>query len=278
MSDTGSHEDKASLKHLDNTRYTAVGRCIYCGTVDNLTDEHIMPLALNGTAILPHSSCRGCAKITGRFEQIVLRGPFWPVRVFRDLKSRTKHKDAPSALSLRAVRNGRDDTIELPIGEYPFLLHFPLFPPPAYLGNSNYSNGILMSGLASVLFGPRPDDVAAQLGATEIKLPSTYQPVAFAQMLAKIAYAMAVAERETDQLDGECFVLSSILGTTDEIGRFVGTLTKPFEKHADQLHRVSLHRDTEKGLLVGEVQLFADSETPSYGIILGKLRPPKNAK
>lgn len=134
-------------------------------------------------------------------------------------------------------------------------------------------SGILVSGVVSVLFGPRPDDVAKALGASEVKIKSDSQPVAFALMIAKIAYAFAFAEGAINDIDGESFVLPSILGRSDDIGRWVGTLTQPIETRAGQLHRIVINYDRDKGLLIAEVRLFADSETPSYGVVLGKLRP-----
>ena len=263
----------APVKILNQKVYPAVEHCIYCGATDRLETEHILPFGLSGTASLPKSSCRECATITGSFEQTVLRGPFWPIRVYRELKSRTKHRNSPSTLPISLVRNGTEQTVELKINEYPMLLHFPLFVPPAYLSQTpDYKAGITMTEVASVLFGPRPEDVAKALGATQLKLSANYQPVAFARMIAKIAYAFAVAEGAAGDLEGESFVLPAILGKTDEIGRWVGTLTKPYETHREFLHRIEFHYEKERKLLFGEVQLFSDSQTPSYGVVLGKLK------
>lgn len=261
------------IKALNDRNYPPVGRCIYCGTTEQLEKEHILPFGLSGTAVLPQSSCRDCASITGSFEQKVLRGPFWPVRVYRDLKSRRKHRDAPATLPMTVVRNGEEQTIELGIDAFPLLLHFPKFAPPVYLTQSpDYKSGIVMTGFVSINFGPRPDDVAKSLGVTKLKLSDNYQPVPFARMIAKIAYAFATAEQAIQDLEGKPFILPAILGQKDEIGRWVGTLTKPLESHESKLHRIEIHYDRDKGLLIGEVQLFADSQTPSYGVILGKLK------
>ena len=268
--------DDTNKKVLNGTSYPKVGRCIYCGTTSDLEKEHILPFGLSGTSTLPKSSCRSCATITGAFEQIVLRGPFLPVRVYRNLKSRTIHRDAPKTLPLTFVRDGKEQTLDLKIEDYPTLLLFPVFAPPAYLsGNPEYSNGILVSGVAPVLFGPRPDDVAKLLGASEVKITSDSQPVSFARMIAKIAYSFAFAEGAMNDIEGDSFVLPSILGKTDDIGRWVGTLTKPIKKHVGQLHHIVIYNEEDKGLLSAEVRLFADSETPSYVVILGKLKTEK---
>ena len=71
---------------FDAHRFPRVGKCIYCGSTDKLTDEHVLPLGLSGTAVLPDASCTERAKITGKVEQDVLRGPMQQVGVFRGSK------------------------------------------------------------------------------------------------------------------------------------------------------------------------------------------------
>jgi len=135
------------MKDFGKVSYKPVGHCIYCGAIENLQREHIIPFGLSGTGVLPKSSCRNCAKITRGVEEDVLRGPMWSVRVFRQLKSRRKHREAPKTEQLTVIKNGKEQVIELPLEEYPILLHFPVFPMPAYLNKAQYINGIrLVSG------------------------------------------------------------------------------------------------------------------------------------
>jgi hypothetical protein len=54
-------------------------------------------------------------------------------------------------------------------------------------------------------------------------------------------------------------------------------LTKPVEVHPSLLHRIEIHSDLEARLLFAEVQLFSDSQTPSYGVVLGKLMSARRA-
>lgn len=260
------------LSSIDNKVYRPVGRCIYCGAADHLEKEHILPFGLSGTAILPKSSCRACASITGNTEQSLLRGAFWPLRVFRDLKSRSKHRDAPKTFPMYVEKSGVLELIELPIDELPIILHFPLFAPPAYISGAPLKAGIDVSGLATVHFGQTPREVANAHGTLKLQFEQSQKPVDFARMIAKIAYSFAVAEGAVDDMEGTSFVLPAILDRPNEIGQWVGTLTDPIQSHPGQLHRIIIHHDVDRGLLCGEVQLFADSETPSYGVILGKLR------
>src|SRR5687768_9904325 len=106
--------------------YAPVGRCIYCNKVDDLRREHIIPYALGSNIFLPKATCGKCAKITGKFEQQVMRGPMWPVRVLRKLQSRTKHNEAATTEQLMIVKDGEERLVELPLEEFPILLPFPI--------------------------------------------------------------------------------------------------------------------------------------------------------
>jgi hypothetical protein len=131
--------------------------------------------------------------------------------------------------------------------------------------------GIDLSGVASILFGGKsPSDLAKELGVQSISLDIEHCPAEFARMLAKIAYAMAIAVDAVGDLAEPCPVLPSILGEEDDIGRWVGTHTGPIRKYAGVGHRVRIYKSSQ-ALLMGDVQLFADSETPSYGVVLGRL-------
>jgi hypothetical protein len=134
----------------------------------------------------------------------------WAVRVYRALQSRTKHRDAPSTFPLTIFRKGKEKVIDVPLKEYPILLQFPIFPPPAFLNPNGYANGILVSGVATVSFGPSPIEVAKRHKASSIKMSQSIQPVAFARVFAKIAFAMAAAERILERIDGDCLALPSI--------------------------------------------------------------------
>jgi hypothetical protein len=257
-------------RDLGQVTYPPVGRCIYCSRTDDLRSEHILAFGLSGTAILPKASCGNCAKITGRLEEMVLRGPMWPLRVFRDLKSRTKHKDAPKTLPITVIRSGEESIVDLPIDEYPILLMFPIYVPPAFLSPEGYQQGITFSRHATVSFGARPEEVAAKLGAQQVRIEQKYCIAEFARVIAKIAYALAFAEGAVDTLESAPAVIPAILGHSDEIGRWVGTFAPP-KAHPGELHRLILHR--RDGLVIAEVQLFADSEPPSYGVILGRHTP-----
>lgn len=253
--------------------YAAVGRCIYCNATEQLGREHIVPFALGGSAVLPAASCQACATITGKFEQEVLRGPMWAVRSLRRLQSRTRHSDAPTTERVEVVRGGVRSYVDLPIEKCPLILHFPRFAPPRFL-SGKFGTGIDISGIDSILFGPHPEQTLKELAGEQISFGGgDYKYVPFARMIAKIAYSMAVASGAAIHLDGPSPVLPSLLGESDDIGQWVGTAVGPSRKYPGLLHRIALDRNADQGLLLAEVQLFSDSDTPTYVVVLGPLKP-----
>lgn len=260
------------MEDLDKVTYPPVGKCIYCGNTRNLQREHIIPYALGSNAFLPKGTCQNCAKITGYFEQEVLRGSMWAVRVIRKLKSRTKHKDAPRTELLTITKGGRDQKVELPLDEFPILLSFPIFPLPGYQDPDGYTQGIRITGNVTIRFGPPPETVLTRFGATSLKITQNDKPTSFARMIAKIAYSMAYANRTLETIRDNSVVIPSILGTQDDIGFWVGTLPVSLEAQSGLLHRISFIQDIKLGLLLSEIQLFADSQTPRYIVILGSLK------
>lgn len=263
--------DSVVTKKLDGKVFAPIGFCIYCGRSEDLTDEHILPFGLSGTAILPKSSCRDCAKITGNIEQILLRGPMWPVRLYRKLKSRTKHSEAPTTYPLTIMHGDEEEPLELPLNEYPILLHFPIFPVPGYLEHSDYVRGIKLVGTRTISFGPRAEDVVRKYKGTGLKVTQNSKPVEFARVIAKVAYSWAVAEGTLEWIGGESFVRSAILGSSEDIGRWVGTVGGVYNKDP-ALHGVILRHDNRRRVLIAEVRLFADSQAPAYCVVLGGLR------
>lgn len=88
---------------IPTQRFPAVEKCIYCDGASGLTDEHVIPLGLNGPFILPKATCEVCADVTKRIEDHLLRGPFQSVRAVLDMPTRRK-RQRPSTFMLTAVR------------------------------------------------------------------------------------------------------------------------------------------------------------------------------
>lgn len=179
------------IEDMARVQYGHVRCCIYCGATSNLTREHIVPFGLSGTAVLPSASCPTCRNATSAFETAVLRGPMRDVRIHRRLRSRSKFHGAALTGRVEIVRAGISETVELPLHQFPILLHFPTFERPGFLVSRDVI-GVNITGITSISFGADPTDVLRSLGAESIRLNSRLDhPIAFARMIAKIGYATA---------------------------------------------------------------------------------------
>jgi hypothetical protein len=265
--------DPTGIRDMTRTQYSPANRCIYCGAEDDLTREHTVPYGLNGRTVIPAASCRECTKKTGAFERKVLRGAMRSIRVLHGFQSRSKHEGAARRQSVPILRDGVQHEVQIPLEEAPIMLYFPEFAPPGIVTGKS-GTGIDLTGVASVCFGPDPEEFARKLGAEGITLESPpYEPVPFAKMLAKIGFATAYAEGALKRVREPFPVVPAIMGETNDIGRWVGTMTGPYRRYPGLLHQIALHEDRDRGLLVAEVQLFASSGAPSYGVVIGTLQP-----
>lgn len=253
--------------------YDPVRECIYCGAeADNLGKEHIIPRGLGGTYILPRACCSDHDQ---EFEGIVLRGPMWNVRSFRRIPSRNPDK-MPDETEVVVVQEDEEEEEVLPLEDSPVVLYLPGFEPPGHLTGNEPDGAIATSKLFTLVYGRNPEDVAAEYAeerdADRIEITQEYRPVAFARMIGKIGYSYAVAELGLDAFS-EVYPVSDILGERDKIGRWVGIhpLKSP-EPRGGGLHRLALVRPEGSDEVVAEVQLLSDGQTPTYLVVVGKLR------
>jgi len=167
--------------------------------------------------------------------------------------------------------DGAERTIDAPLDEAPVAFFFPVFAAPAVVSPQGYSRGVRVRGSAMVAYGNEHQTIVAREGAKSFRMSQTTTPVAFARMIGKIAYAMAFADGSLQRLSKVYPIVSSILGETDEIGRWVGSYSEHPVKRPGLLHHLVAREHRDLGLLVYEVQLFADSQAPLYSVVLGTL-------
>src|SRR5205814_3072492 len=72
-------------------QWPIIGECIYCGSTDDLTNEHIVPFGLSGTVGLVKASCKSCAAATSAIEGRLLRGHWRAYRKLLGLKTRSDY-------------------------------------------------------------------------------------------------------------------------------------------------------------------------------------------
>jgi hypothetical protein len=176
------------------------GCCIYCGAssatgyVKPLTAEHVVPLALKGDLILQEASCERCQTITGKTEQLALRGHYRGLRIQQGWKHRNKNEQ-PTELPvfLPDPAGGRDIRRMVPLAEYPHVSFFFDLPTPGILIGvpPDWEYGLKHRWLRLQATNVSPPVTSGNL--TTFATPSL-DLHSFCRMLAKIGHAYAVAK------------------------------------------------------------------------------------
>ncbi|MBW0006312.1 MAG: hypothetical protein JO335_01230 [Sphingomonas sp.] len=243
-----------------------LGRCIYCGNGPNagLSDEHVVPLALNGNLLLKQASCEACRVITSRFEAKLLRGGFRSAR--EAFAYNTRSKDRPTHLPIFNVHGEENSRKDIPIGEYPVTLLMPLVAgayidtfPNAVTGeqrtwsfrNHDYDK---LSGEADIF----------QFTSNILDVRSLYR------LLAKIAHGTAVAYHG---LDGFVPFLKPVILDEEYSGytRFIGTMwppPPPLDQNGFETE-LGLESLNDRTYISARIRFFPELGTPFYRVIVG---------
>lgn len=259
--------------------FAVIGACIYCRRRDTLCDEHIVPAGLDGNAILRDASCTDCGRITSAFESRVLNN-------LRDIRSglglgSKRRKTKTRTAAVYGTEDGKEVVYRVPLERHVLPILFPVFPPPQCGVSDERKAGIDLIGLQWVRYGVDPEDVGKSLSIPKVQLKLRLYAADFARVLAKIAYCYAVSQVGLEAF-AEVTVLPAILGSSDDVGHWVGTYAKEEAKASDStlLHRLNLMlipsdpaNETAGLIAVVHVQLFSTSPSPGYRVVVGMLHP-----
>ncbi|MCA8892831.1 MAG: hypothetical protein KDA56_13670, partial [Hyphomonas sp.] len=220
-------------------RYSVLSECMYCRTSGSetlLTDEHIIPLALSGSAVLPKSVCEDCQrKINEEFEQDVLRRIYILPRTKLQLRTRSPNgrpstypvwehdKPLGGGLPRKLFREG-DVRIETSMGELPTLIPSLVLPPPGLLaGRETKEDGqITVRALSFYSTGESP---RAEQEHRDISILIPFDPGQLVKLMAKIAHGAAVAELGISAFSH--FLPDLILGRSKNFSSLVGSPDMP---------------------------------------------------
>lgn len=254
-----------------------VGKCIYCGSVENLHDEHCIPESLNGTHVLEKGSCGDCGRITSQFEGRFARDSMLPVRTAWNMKSKRSKKNRPTEFPMRFIKEGREEIINVPVADHYSVIPLVEIGPPG-----KYRHGPHTLGLQNGQFKLNPfrirsqehiDYLVKKYGADEISVDFQIDVAGFLRMIAKIAYSTMVFRYGLQNI-AEAYVVPAILGASNDIWHWVGSDgTQTFyeqTKHMKTDHLVT-NWFNEDGELQSGVKLFKKSLTPEYIVIVGRL-------
>jgi hypothetical protein len=252
-----------------------VNRCIYEALSEKhdgpFSDEHVVPLGLGGDIIIRKASCRNCAKITGRFEQTVLRMMMGALRIRLGLPTR-RPKERPDTLTLMEFdRNGRLQSMTLPALLAPAVIPGLLVPAPGVFRNVPPTN-TLDARVRSLIL--EPDKLRKLIPDGHRLRINRVHPGHFLRMIAKIAhcYAFATWGNQFTPL-----LLDLILGRADYFNYLMGGDAEipPPDHHPQGLHMhqpVSISFNGVRYLVV-IVRLFTARATPRYHVVVGEAHP-----
>lgn len=265
--------DPTRLSDMNRMPSARAGLCVYCGSTGQLSREHVAPYALGGTLTILEGSCETCRKKTHAFETDVLTGPMRMVRFMQKLPSSTKHRSVPRAVPLVVtLPDGTEQQIDVPIAKAPILLTFYEFGEPKYLEPSRGSS-LETGGVVTGSYGQDPSQVLAELSAKGMTLSSPpMRPVAFARMIAKIAYCFAYSLGHVSKLENPSELVHAFMNESDTIGRFVGSMPPPFVTYEGVGIRLAVKILESVNIAYAEVQLFAASGAPTYVVVLGRIK------
>lgn len=178
--------------------YPAVNKCVYCGSNEALTNEHIVPFGLHGDLLLPQASCQSCQKITSGLERFVLKDMLGMIRTrhkYRSSNRRKKRKHATATISVHESYGSIRD-IKLEHHEFPiYTWTLPIFGPPGLTWQEPYH---LLTANDRLVTVTSVDDVVACLekggGTRPVSMPTNvYHAVLFQRFIAKVAHSFACA-------------------------------------------------------------------------------------
>lgn len=260
--------------------YSAVNRCIYCGSISNLSREHIVPYALGGRWVLPRASCDACSRVTSAFERTCTRTILGALRMMYNIASRRKH-ERPRFLPLLVMQRPGEEwsSIDVPQEEYPFLVALPFFAMPDEL--SGYTTGSGRGGVTGKIW-VRSASTSAGMRATleglcqRLKVAQV-QPVGecrvheFCLMLAKIAHSYSIAVIGNNSFVP--FLPQVILKRNlDDRARYIGGLIQCEPDRPETLHEISFDHHTcgRSDLVSVRIRLFACLGAPTYFVVAGR--------
>ncbi len=259
-------------------RTNPIGSCVYCGNIDDLSDEHVIPYGLGGNLILRKASCTTCCEETKKLEGRLLRGHWWPYRRFLGLKSRRPKEQNPELPVVVHHADGIDSNATLPIANQTVALVFEL-DPPSILSNEiridiPFARHVYLKYFAELPSSVYIHNKAYKLsGEDKLEIPVNFEAPNLCRFLAKVSHCYAISRRGMNACD-EYYLQEIILGKIEGALTYVGGANSPII--GKRLPGSSVHSlmDRINGkFLTVYIQLFRDNgdSPPIYEVVVGKI-------
>lgn len=252
------------------SKYLSKDVCIYCGKRDVLlTDEHVVPFFIGGKHVISEASCVMCANITKKFEQDIARDLWGAARASYNAPTRRKNERAKS-FALKDPK-GIDGDLTVLAEDYPAPIFFYRMSAAGILVGTDPTADRSLQWTIEVI------NDEARLKEFESKHPgrltSTFRhvPKSFGRMLAKIGHCWAMTALDPGDFMPIC--LPYILGKRSNVSYAVGsgpTNDPPQFELGYSLRTVQISA-SDRTLIVVEVRLLANNDTPTYHVVVGEV-------
>lgn len=253
------------IDDADDVFPVRIGRCVYCDSIDALSDEHVVPYGLGGTWKLIDASCGDCRDATSKIERIILREHFLAVRTVTRMPTR-REAGRPAKLSQKLEGASGKMTLDLELESHPAPLVFPLFE-SSPVGADDNDLPLKYHALRVARRKGRLEEIAATTSADKWTLPCA-DPDTFARFLAKVGYCFAVGSFGLENI-AEHFVRSFIKTGRPTIGKRLRSTDPPAQAINDGAHHLSV--EVEDGDIISRVRLFAIRGSPIYSVVVGRV-------
>ncbi|WP_182085178.1 HNH endonuclease [Aureimonas sp. ME7] len=257
-------------KAIQPKRYKTFGSCIFCGSTENLTDEHIIPEALSGVGqlVLEKGTCRTCNNFANEaYEQTALNEDLAPIRHILELRrkkrgSKSKPRELPKVSYDVDTHPSRTEMTEhLAVENYPQIYTFAIHAPAGKLTGEDRSDGIegLKVGFLHLGLKNRIEPYRVRT-ALPMRFGSTEMVVA------KMAYCYAVAEHGMKMFDTS-EIRDLLLGHRSDVFNFVGSILIDEKLPMLGLHKFYMRKRGNLNTVI--VHLFASFGGPKHEVVIG---------
>jgi hypothetical protein len=257
------------VRFITKKETSYIGKCIYCdATGDNLSDEHVSPLALNGKLVLEKASCSDCSKITSKLELHVLREMWGAARMATRFSSRhSKRKD--TTYPLIVIKNGSKKTLRVPLRDALKIIELPIYLLPAILNKQSTMNKTRLVSKDQFIFEESKETLAKRLNVDEVCSPE-FDPNIFMRFIAKCALGYAIEQYGFNAFEA-FFIRDGILGRTDDLGQWVGSPTTRELPIRNTPMSVGFRILPDNNVGV-RLKLFARYDGAEYIVIVGQMK------
>lgn len=196
---------------------------MYCGSLESLTDEHIIPFGMGGDLVFQKSSCKDCAKKTSKDERKVLRGFMYDGRLIGNMPSRRK-KNQPTAITNILLRkDGTEFTKEFLLRNGVAVIHLPIFTEPGLIFGKAAEDGVKIKALATLHLGfENLTNLHKEDNVNGVKFNTKVDVISFAKVLCKIAFGYHVNKKGLFPRE-ESPALKVMLGEITTMEHFMGS-------------------------------------------------------